>query len=97
MIALVGAFNQEKALVRAFTVIVKPQTLRKFVSSSSQNTDGGGEVNNEHYPGMTRAPAHCLLRDVTAKWWKLASLPVNTVLCLYAFTHNSESCIMSVR
>ena len=30
----VGAFNQEKALVGAFSVIVKLQTSRRFVSSS---------------------------------------------------------------
>ena len=65
------------------------------VREAGQSTDGGGEVN------ITRAwhehPPTPLLKDVTAKWWKLASLPLNTVLCLYAFTHNSESCIMSVR
>ena len=32
---LVGAFNQEKALVGAFSVIVKLQTLQRFVFSSS--------------------------------------------------------------
>ena len=35
MKALVGAFNQEKALVGAFSVIVKLQTSRRFVFSST--------------------------------------------------------------
>ena len=35
---LVGAFNQEKALVGAFNVIAKLQSLRMFVSSSSEWT-----------------------------------------------------------
>ena len=34
MKALLGAFNQEKALVGTISVIVKLQTLRRFVSSS---------------------------------------------------------------
>ena len=35
IIALVGAFNQEKALIGAFSMIVKFQTSRRFVSSSN--------------------------------------------------------------
>ena len=34
--AVVGAFNQEKVLLRAFSVIVKLQNLRRFVASSNQ-------------------------------------------------------------
>ena len=33
--AIVAAFNQEMAQVRAFSVIVKLQTSQRFVSSSS--------------------------------------------------------------
>ena len=33
-----NAFNQEKALVEAFSMIVKLQILRRFVSSSNANT-----------------------------------------------------------
>ena len=44
--ALVGTFKQEKALVEAFYAIVKLQTSRKFVSSSSrraaQHREGSG-------------------------------------------------------
>ena len=35
MEAVVAACNQEKAIVGAFSVIVKPQTSRRFVSSST--------------------------------------------------------------
>ena len=35
MEVVVAACNQEKAIVGAFSVIVKPQTSRRFVSSSS--------------------------------------------------------------
>ena len=35
MKVLVGAFNQKKALEEAFSVIVKLQTSRRFVSSST--------------------------------------------------------------
>ena len=38
---LVGAFNLMKALVGAFTVIVKPS--RRFVASSMSTTDTGEE------------------------------------------------------
>ena len=38
--AIVASFNQEKALVGAFSVIVQLQTSRRFVLSSS----GGGGV-----------------------------------------------------
>ena len=41
--ALVCAFNQEKALVGAFSVIVKLQSMRRIVSSPN------------HTPGLTRA------------------------------------------
>ena len=33
---LVGAFNQEKALVGTFSAIIKLQSLRRFVCSSHQ-------------------------------------------------------------
>ena len=36
--ALVGAFNQEEALLGAFCVIVKLQSSRRFVSSSSSQS-----------------------------------------------------------
>ena len=36
MIAVVGAFNQEKALVGAFSVIIQLQTSLRLVSSSSE-------------------------------------------------------------
>ena len=36
MKVLVGAFNQEKALVRSFSVIVKLPTSRRFVSSCTE-------------------------------------------------------------
>ena len=38
MKALVGAFNQEEALLGAFCVIVKLQSSRRFVSSSSSQS-----------------------------------------------------------
>ena len=40
MKVLVGAFNQEKALVRVFSMTVKIQSLRRFVWSSSDDTAG---------------------------------------------------------
>ena len=40
MKALVGAFNQEKALVGAFSVTVKPQSSRRFVWSSTRECGG---------------------------------------------------------
>ena len=41
---LVGTFNKEKALVGAFSVIVKLQTSRRFVSSSILDIGDGVEA-----------------------------------------------------
>ena len=58
MKALVGAFNQEKALVGVFSVIVK--TLRAFVCSSTSKTPTFGwqadvaDLGEDGLPGVRR-------------------------------------------
>ena len=65
MKALVGTFNQEKALVGTFFVIVKLQTSQRFVSSSTNTmlAAGGGWVvcscylrHCHHLSAVTPAP-----------------------------------------
>ena len=49
--ALVGAFNQEKALVGAFSVIVKTdcESDGSFDSTNRDRDSGGGGGDNGHY------------------------------------------------
>ena len=49
MKAHVDIFNQEKALVGAFSVVVKLQTSRRFVSSSSP------DLQTSSVPGLEQA------------------------------------------
>ena len=62
MEALVGAFNQVKALVGAFTVIVKPS--RRFVASSMYTTDTGEERTGRgiKHNSLGRAPCRGQVR-----------------------------------
>ena len=54
MKVLLGAFNQEKALLRAFSVIRQLQTSRGFVSSSNVQC---ALVDMEQRPALTRGDA----------------------------------------
>ena len=62
MEALVGAFNQMKAIVGAFTVIVKPS--RRFVASSMSTTDTGEERTGRgiKHNSLGRAPCRGQVR-----------------------------------
>ena len=55
LLCILGAFNQEKALVGTVSVIVKLQTLRRFVSSSIADCSiipGPGNICREAAPSV---------------------------------------------
>ena len=69
MKAVVAAFNQEKALVGAFSVIV--QFCRLIVYSTSSYPDWGSVCRYDHDQNSTFAgPGHgSVVRDTRGDWW----------------------------